>query len=256
MLEAMSEKNLSDLGAEMRSFRPGCSYYAFTLRANRRNRLERGCFNQFVGWSPRNKHWEMRQASLVNPVEHARIWDELGQGWVSVHAEQHLAVFMWLGGNAFVEHEFAASHLPNWLEPVEVVHDGDVSMGGYGFLSTRHLDDKAAEAGLARGKRRMRVLERDGYRCVVCGRRPKDHLDLELDVHHLIPRRMGGPTAEENLVTLCGTCHDGLAPDYQPMLRELAGLPGPIDPLDATGDEFVEDVARYRVLVAQMLTDD
>ncbi|MFD9156779.1 HNH endonuclease [Streptomyces goshikiensis] len=73
----------------------------------------------------------------------------------------------------------------------------------------------------------MQVLKRDGYRCVVCGRRASDHTDVELHVHHLVPWRMAGPTAEENLVTLCGTCHKCLGPDFEPTLRELAGLPGP-----------------------------
>ncbi|MFD3551294.1 HNH endonuclease [Streptomyces goshikiensis] len=72
----------------------------------------------------------------------------------------------------------------------------------------------------------MQVLKRDGYRCVVCGRRASDHTDVELHVHHLVPWRMAGPTAGEDLVTLCGTCHKGLDPDFEPTLRELAGLPG------------------------------
>jgi HNH endonuclease len=92
----------------------------------------------------------------------------------------------------------------------------------------------------------MRVLKRDGYRCVVCGRRPADHLDLELHVHHLIPWRMHGPTAEENLVTLCGTCHKGLDPDFEPFLRELARLPGSANPLDPDGTEYKANVRRYR----------
>jgi hypothetical protein len=92
----------------------------------------------------------------------------------------------------------------------------------------------------------MRVLKRDGYRCVVCGRRPGDHVDLELHVHHVIPWRMHGPTAENNLVTLCGTCHKGLDPDFEPLLRELAQLPGRTRIHDRDGTEFRADVSRYR----------
>lgn len=47
-----------------------------------------------------------------------------------------------------------------------------------------------------------------------------------------MPWRKHGPTVEENLVTLCGTCHDGFAADqdedHKPLLRELGVLPGPI----------------------------
>ncbi|EIV21923.1 HNH endonuclease [Mycobacteroides abscessus subsp. abscessus] len=100
----------------------------------------------------------------------------------------------------------------------------------------------------------MRVIKRDKYRCVICGRRAMDHIDLELHVHHLIPWRMAGPTAEENLVTLCGTCHKGLLPDYEPMLRELAALPGPASSLLERTTEFDEEAARYREWVAQLDT--
>ena len=49
---------------------------------------------------------------------------------------------------------------------------------------------------------------------------------------------MHGPTAEDNLVTLCGTCHQGLDPDFEPLLRELAQLPGRTRIHDRDGTEF------------------
>ena len=57
---------------------------------------------------------------------------------------------------------------------------------------------------------------------------------------------MHGPTAEENLVTLCGTCHQGLHPDFEPSLRELARIPGRARIRDLDGTEFRADVSRYR----------
>lgn len=40
--------------------------------------------------------------------------------------------------------------------------------------------------------------------CYLCGS------DLELTLHHLIPREMGGATEEENLLSVCRTCHDAI----------------------------------------------
>ena len=57
---------------------------------------------------------------------------------------------------------------------------------------------------------------------------------------------MHGPTTENNLVTLCGTCHKGLDPDFEPLLRELAQLPGRTRIHDRDGTEFRADVSRYR----------
>ncbi len=48
---------------------------------------------------------------------------------------------------------------------------------------------------------RDEVLERDGYRCTVCGSQ------VNLDVHHITPKRKGGQDVPENLETLCEKCH-------------------------------------------------
>ncbi len=51
---------------------------------------------------------------------------------------------------------------------------------------------------------RQHVLERDGWRCQRCGRMN------ELQVHHICPRSQLGDHVEENLITLCATCHEAL----------------------------------------------
>ncbi|MBM2711040.1 RecQ family ATP-dependent DNA helicase [Mesorhizobium caraganae] len=51
---------------------------------------------------------------------------------------------------------------------------------------------------------RQQVLQRDGYCCVSCGIRLKS---VDADVHHLLPRSMGGTDEMSNLVTLCDGCH-------------------------------------------------
>ena len=37
--------------------------------------------------------------------------------------------------------------------------------------------------------------------CVACGDRGN------LNQHHLLPRSLGGPDTDDNLITLCGACH-------------------------------------------------
>lgn len=48
---------------------------------------------------------------------------------------------------------------------------------------------------------KVQVLERDGHKCVKCGR----HKHLE--VHHIFPVYRDGPDIEFNLITLCDDCH-------------------------------------------------
>lgn len=54
------------------------------------------------------------------------------------------------------------------------------------------------------------VHARDGYRCTSCG----CDVGRDADVHHLLPRSMGGTDELANLVTLCDGCHAA----HHPML--------------------------------------
>lgn len=49
---------------------------------------------------------------------------------------------------------------------------------------------------------RQQVLRRDGWRCQLCGTMSN------LEVHHKQFRSHSGDDSEENLVTLCSSCHN------------------------------------------------
>lgn len=74
---------------------------------------------------------------------------------------------------------------------------------------------------------RLRVYQRDGFRCVKCGWRPRhvpdDYAGREalyeqdestggrlryLTLDHIVPVAAGGPTVESNLQTLCTPCNN------------------------------------------------
>ncbi len=48
---------------------------------------------------------------------------------------------------------------------------------------------------------RKRILRRDNWRCQSCGSRSN------LEVHHQRFRSRSGEDSEENLITLCSSCH-------------------------------------------------
>jgi len=58
-------------------------------------------------------------------------------------------------------------------------------------------------------KVRLRVLTRDAFKCVLCGRTPALHAGVVLHVDHIIPFSRGGPTKLDNLRTLCEDCNRG-----------------------------------------------
>lgn len=85
--------------------------------------------------------------------------------------------------------------------PIEVRGDG------YNRLTS-------LEKGLGRGirkpiseKLRYQILERDGHRCVSCGRGVQEGIRLQVD--HITPVDWGGKTEPSNLETLCDECNRG-----------------------------------------------
>lgn len=56
---------------------------------------------------------------------------------------------------------------------------------------------------------RLRVLDRDGFRCVLCGRSPAILAGVQLHIDHVVPVSRGGRATAENLRTLCAECNVG-----------------------------------------------
>lgn len=73
------------------------------------------------------------------------------------------------------------------------------------ILKNKWLYQKGINYGFANTK--AFVLDRDKYTCQHCKGKKKNN---RLEVHHIIFRRNGGSDEQENLITLCKTCHDGL----------------------------------------------
>lgn len=64
-------------------------------------------------------------------------------------------------------------------------------------------------------KLRYRILKRDNFRCVLCGRGMADGI-RQLEVDHIQPISKGGLTVPENLRTLCFDCNQGKKDEWEP----------------------------------------
>ena len=53
---------------------------------------------------------------------------------------------------------------------------------------------------------RWKIMQRDNFQCVKCGKRPPE---VRLEVDHIHPWSLGGTDQEENLQTLCHICNAG-----------------------------------------------
>lgn len=71
-----------------------------------------------------------------------------------------------------------------------VKHWGYQKGSNYGFENTKAM-----------------VLNRDDYTCQYCKGR---HKDSKLEVHHIVFRSLNGSDEQDNLITLCHTCHKDL----------------------------------------------
>ena len=66
------------------------------------------------------------------------------------------------------------------------------------YASKKELDDFTPEL-------KRLILERDGYKCVICGRTEKEGYELHVD--HILPKDKGGKATLENGQTLCSICN-------------------------------------------------
>jgi 5-methylcytosine-specific restriction endonuclease McrA len=65
---------------------------------------------------------------------------------------------------------------------------------------------KRALGGISK-RTRFRILARDHYRCVYCGRSPEAGVTLHVD--HRMPVSAGGASTDDNLCTACADCNLG-----------------------------------------------
>ena len=56
---------------------------------------------------------------------------------------------------------------------------------------------------------RFKVMQRDNFRCCICGASPAKDPNIELQIDHVVPWSKGGETTIDNLQTLCRVCNLG-----------------------------------------------
>ena len=62
-------------------------------------------------------------------------------------------------------------------------------------------------------KLRLKVLQRDNFKCVYCGASPATDPNIQLHIDHIVPFSKGGKSEPSNLQTLCQNCNWGKGDD-------------------------------------------
>lgn len=101
-----------------------------------------------------------------------------------------------------------------WLE--DVAMDVRAMTDGYRPYRWQYQKSNRLDGNLRRA-----ALVRDGFRCRECG-----SSGTVLEVHHIRPRRDGGPDTISNLISLCHTCHDSIKGNEAQHMRRYYDLIG------------------------------
>ncbi len=198
----------------LREIRPECTYFAAALFGSDTgwNLAFDTCFAGFPEGRGPDDGVELREPVSVYPDRMTRLWEDLGQGWVVVNERAQLIWLFRFGGNALIAEKVAREHLAEYIQPIEMVPNG--AMG----LRRFHPDARESRRRRPRPRQKERILQRDGNRCQVCHWQPPNDEDNRLELHHIRPFGMGGPTIDENLLTVSNECHRSFNPHYQPGL--------------------------------------
>jgi hypothetical protein len=226
----------------------GANYYALEFSADDKGQVIVSGQTMWTGWADKECRVELRKGRLVDPHQMADLWI----GWeMPFHVVNSGADFLhWflLGGHALVKQSIAEQVMTEQISSSPCVRTGMRE-----FTGLESLPDTLFHPAPTR-KQRMAILKRDDYRCRICGRRPDRNVDIELHVHHIRPHAKGGATHEDNLITLCATCHGGLDPHYEVSLFSLLNECG-MDAKDAERKKYLLGVKAYRESTQKFLNE-
>lgn len=217
-------------------------FYALTLLGEN-DRIVWSTQSHWVGFTDESPKRELREASKVF-ARLAKVGNDIGQPFMVVRTPEQMLKFMMFGGHALITPTIFEEGFQEFLGPRVAIPDGYLGFSGKSVL------DNTAFRRTPTPKLRMKILNRDQRRCRICGRNPDNHLDLELHVHHIRPWAHGGVTNDNNLVTLCNTCHSGLNPHFDPSLFEYTSSAGARFNITQLREKHSSGVREYRRIVA------
>lgn len=148
---------------------------------------------------------QITNAQLLTKL--ARVWNELG------HRPSKLE---WEASDAAYSYTTYKQRFGGWVNASAALVSGDIEIGPPAVESTPR---PPAKPPVERNrtvplKLRLRVLTRDKFRCVLCGRTPAINPGTVLHVDHIVPFSDKGLTVESNLRTLCEQCNWGKGADH------------------------------------------
>lgn len=191
--------------------------YAAFIRRNEDGTGTISFRTHWVGFADAENRIELREPTLFSRNDLISITSPFtGKPIESIETPPELWRFWIDGGHAAIDYDLAQAEIPHHLKPSPVT-----TSTGDGPFNPLGVPIKVATVRAPTKKLRMQVLQRDQFRCKICGQRPSDDVNVTLHIHHIRPWSARGATVPSNLITICLTCHDGLDPHYDVKLAWL-----------------------------------
>ena len=113
-----------------------------------------------------------------------------------------------------IEKEFDIS--AQMFETLLYATQANIKEYNMGFYKGKHTEAtiKKISRKAIPPKKRWKIMQRDGFRCVKCGKGINDTDCLQVD--HIIPVTKEGTNEEDNLQTLCWECNIGKFNEISP----------------------------------------
>lgn len=154
-------------------------------------------------------------------ISDREIFDEMEKVWKTLgHRPSKIE---WDSENARFNYNTIRRHFDGWtnacLKFIEykmgssvLADDTSSSKNNFSQNSTIKIKEQEERREMPL-KLRLKVLQRDNFRCVLCGKSPATNPGAVLHIDHILPFSKGGQTVAENLRTLCAECNWGKGND-------------------------------------------
>lgn len=139
---------------------------------------------------PNNVSVEVRFPNMVF-LEYYLMQKYEGELPYQVRYSEHLS-------NEYIDPKIGFYECPTKYKEIHGRFPPDDTWGAYSVKKRRSI---------SKGKR-FNVFKRDGYKCAICGKTPKED-GVKLEVDHIYPVSKGGGNDMDNLQTLCYDCNRG-----------------------------------------------
>lgn len=163
---------------------------------------------RFGSWFTCLKRAGLKMSRPVIGISDEELFEEIENVWIKLGKQPSYQQMSDMGKYSIGTYEKRFGGWRSALESfVEYINEEDsipISIEPQLETKNKHKTQRTINLRL-----RFLVLQRDNFKCCICGRTPAKDSSIELQVDHIVPWSKGGETLMDNLQTLCSQCNLG-----------------------------------------------